>query len=53
MNVFALSPNHKARTTLLVLDARKRFRSGPIQLVRVTRPARTPRWPTNTDEQGH
>ena len=50
LNVIALYSIHTARTTLLGLDARKRFRSGPLQLIRVTRPARTPHRPTNSDE---
>ena len=53
MNFIVLYFKHTARTTLVGLNALKPFRSGPLQLIRVTRPARTPLRPTNSDESGH
>jgi len=53
MKLIALDSNHNARTALLVLNADERSWSGAIQLIGVTRPARTPRRPSITDEYGH
>jgi hypothetical protein len=36
-DVIALSPRRNAHTHFLVLNGRKRFRSGPVQLIRVVR----------------
>jgi FG-GAP-like repeat len=36
-DVVALRPGRTARTSFLVLNGRKRFRSGPVQLIRVVR----------------